>query len=438
MIIAIFNTFFCSFFIIYSYKRMKKMERISLLGLTSLIFVAINGLPLPFIEYSPVSYYHYKPSDVALGRAFISISIFMFICILFQQITFKNRRPKCARKICLTPLSVSIYFGFFFLAMVAFVKFFWLAGTYRYLGSALLDPAYYAARAAISEEFLHTAGKGGWSSHVALYFLFPLIMSFSCLFRRRGGKFYWVIFGISAVAANLIAFVFAHRTDILFSLLYPVFCIYVMKKRDTIEKSILNFRFVKILMVTMILVFITAGAIYQVTNKVSFSEGVLLGIRRIVFVPPMVTTFYYDAFPDKFDYQGLSYLHVLQSSYSSTYRGITTDDIAFKSIGKFSNANTSLLATAYSAMGFFGVFLISIAFYAIVGLVDKLTEKLDNEWRFALLLPNTMGIIQFMSTSLYVSMRTGGFCIVSLLGYAIILTGVVYRNRQVVCKQPYS
>ncbi len=438
MIIIIFNTVFCSLFIIYVYKRMKLKGRISLLGLTSLIFVAINGLPLPFIQYSPVSYYDYKPSGVALGRAFISISIFMFICTLFQQIVFKNRRPKCATKIRLTPLSVSIFFGFFFLAMVAFFKFFWFAGAYKHLGSTLLQPGYYAIREALSVELLHTAGKGAWSSRVALYFLFPLIMSFSCLFSRRGGKFYWVIFGISAIASNLISFVVAERVAVLFSLLYPVFCIYVMKKRDTLEKSILSFRFVKIIMVTMILVFITAGAIYQFTNKVSFSDGVLLGIRRIVFVPSMVTAFYYDAFPDTFDYQGLSYLHVVRSSYSSTYRGITTEDIAFQAIGTEGNANTSLLATAYSAMGFFGVFLISIAFCAIVGLVDKLTERLDNEYRFALLLPNTMGIILFSSTSLYVSMRTGGFCLVSLLGYAIILTSVVYRNRQVVCKQSYS
>lgn len=138
-------------------------------------------------------------------------------------------------------------------------------------------------------------------------------------------------------------------------------------------------------------------------------------IRRFLFVPAKIKFNYYDFFSNnKFIYfsQGLigklfgfEYPYDIPRNYfmSYLYGGSIT-----------SAANTGYLADAYSQMGFFGMFILSLLFIFILVIIDSLGRRIDNRLVIGLTL---FTMISLNDVALLTAMLTGGLFLLLIILY---------------------
>ena len=153
---------------------------------------------------------------------------------------------------------------------------------------------------------------------------------------------------------------------------------------------------------------VAAGIIiFQIVFQSTAVLAAWLFFGRTFVAPGAVSGGYYLSFPDVFAFRGMAGIFMMP---------IPSDHVDFSAISIAttdldSNANASFLATAYSALGYGGVLIVSLVLVAGAFLTDLLLLRVPRRLASTLVFANIFGIMTIANVPFRVSVATNAYII---------------------------
>jgi hypothetical protein len=151
----------------------------------------------------------------------------------------------------------------------------------------------------------------------------------------------------------------------------------------------------------------TGIIIFQIVFQSTAVLAAWLFFGRTFVAPGAVSGGYYLSFPDVFAFRGAAGIFMMP---------IPSDHVDFSAISIAttdldSNANASFLATAYSALGFVGVLIVSLTLVIGAFLTDLLLLRVPRRLASSLVFANIFGIMTIANVPFRVSVATNAYII---------------------------
>ena len=282
---------------------------------------------------------------------------------------------------------------------------------------------YYQYRKFVEEDVLGVTGRGTWTAKKLVLNIGPVVMVilgfYFYTFRNWGFLFLLALQGIVGI---LVAGVLAHKSYLLVALYSPFIALFVWSFQ----------RYSKIAFSILFIGFTGIGAVvFQAATGLDLFGAITEFFLRIVIIPAYVAGFYFEVIPDALPFRGLFQIGYMYNS-SAPVGDYAVHDVALAATGRVWGTNAHFLAVAYSGLGQFGVFLISVICIFCVWAVDVQLLKLERVHRVAAILISSPAFIGITSVSFLGSFESG-FLIqpfaLALLSRAYIMTDRSGRNR---------
>jgi hypothetical protein len=385
---------------------MYKARALLLLPLSIVVFLLTNGIfqGVPLLFDVGVAF----PTDpVMYRRAAVVHSIFLGVATLpLLTIAAARRRPYVDVSI---KLPASLPLG---LAGVAFAALMYVLLRNPELLSMSV-PVYRAdsyttyidARNATGQLLLGRTWSGLGLATLAFTFFCPAALAllqfvpeFSVTRRRLAAWMVWLVM-------LMLALLNGSRMMLTFVVFYPL-ALLIQRKVDarSVVRKLREFSKTLIMAIGMI----AAGiVVFQIVFQSTAMLAAWLFFGRTFVAPGAVSGGYYLSFPDVFAFRGVAGIFMMP---------IPSDQVDFSAISIAttdldSHANASFLATAYSALGYGGVFIVSLVLVTGAYLTDLLLLRIPRRLASLLVFSNIFGIMTIASVPFRVSVATNAYIV---------------------------
>ncbi|MBD2040289.1 hypothetical protein [Microcoleus sp. FACHB-672] len=429
LLVTLLNSIICLLYIYWSVRAMVVVGKLRLLHLSSVIVVLFNGISIPFLGLSTSIFNKASSSDEVTWIAFWSMSLFIFICSVFQKQKFyklpKINVPKNYKR----KFKANLWFWFFLvIGIFSILRFMIFSNGLSFMGSVFSSlgniEQYYLTRLEIGEELV-VPGRGlGWAVISANYLL-PMISFLSIYYAcnrklsKKSQVLYWIIWVISILLMTAFYITLAHRFMIAYLLIIIAFCIFIYRYNGNLELYFLKWKKPYLILSIITLVVTGLGYLFSLVSGSSLLEGIGFLAERTVLIPAGTNSFYYYLFPARFPYRGLL------GSFNMSGISLNSNDVGFYDVaeamtGLRYGANASFIAIGYSGAGLLGVGVVSVVYCLIASCADRLLNRMEPRLRFIGILINLYGIIGLASTPLNASVVSFGFGVSSFIFYFLI------------------
>jgi len=389
---------------------MYKARALLLLPLSVVVFLLTNGIfqGVPLLFDVGVAF----PTDPLMyQRALVVHAIFVAVAALpLLTIAAARRRPAADRSV---RLPASIPLGLLSMALAALVYLLLrnpdLISMSVQVYRADSYTTYIDARNATGELLMGRTWSGlGWAT-IAFTFFCPAALALlqfapglSDMRRRLTAWLVWLVM-------LLLALLNGSRMMLTFVAFYPL-ALFLQRRVQprSVVKKLREYSKTFIVGIGMV----GAGiVVFQLAFRSSLLLAAWLFFGRAFVAPGAVSDGYYLSFPNVFAFRGAQGIFMMP---------VPSDQVDFSAISIAttnldSNANASFLATAYSALGYRGVFVVSLVLVAGAYLTDLLLLRVPRRLASLLVFSNIFGIMAIASVPFRVSAITNAFILGPLL-----------------------
>jgi hypothetical protein len=410
------NLLVCIFGLALAGMAMYKARGLLLLPLSVVIFLVTNGIfqGVPLLFDVGVAF----PTDPLLyRRAALVHGLFVAVATLpLLALAGMRRRPEVQLRI---RLPVSLPLGLASLALVA-LAYLLLRNPELLSMSVLVYRAdsyttYIEARNATGALLLGRTFSGLGLATLAFTFFCPaalaLLKFVPSLTGARRRLLAWLVW----LTMLMLALLNGSRMMLTFAIVYPLAEL-IQRKVDARSLTRKLRELSKTLIMTIGIV--SAGiVIFQIVFQSTALLAAWLFFGRTFVAPGAVSGGYYLSFPEVFAFRGMAGIFMMP---------IPSDQVDFSAISIAttdldSHANASFLATAYSALGYGGVLIVSLVLVAGAFLTDLLLLRVPRRLASSLVFANIFGIMTIASVPFRVSVATNAY-IIGPLWVLLILT----------------
>lgn len=232
-------------------------------------------------------------------------------------------------------------------------------------------------------------GQGAFMASFASKVVFPL----GALFVMRGGaRRGSLVLGLCSLLSVMYALQTRQKAPVLAALL-TYYLLARVHKRNFVRS--LSRRMMALMALAGVFGALAGAAFYSVNFGLSFREGFLSMVSRLLLVPGATETNFFGVFPDIYRFRGVDKVFNIQLGVFPT-REVTIYDIAVAATGNQFSSNASAVAVAWSGAGYLGVAAVGIVFAVSLLMIDRLLQSLDDVGYLsliALVFPSTIGLV---------------------------------------------
>jgi hypothetical protein len=265
--------------------------------------------------------------------------------------------------------------------------------------------AYIEARNAVGEAISAKAGSGNGPLQLAYGCFFPVVLA---MLSHTTGISPGVrrLLQLAALGGMALpAVLIGSRMMLLFTVVFPV--VLWRLQRTSGPSLIARIRGSwRTLLLWGVALGAGTGVFQSVVQTNAFEAGWLL-LARVFVAPGAVAGGYFLLFPDFFPFRGAGGIFMMP---------VASDTVDFQMIsiaatGIESHANASFLATSYSAAGYAGVAVVSLALVLSAALLDHHLRRISRRLATLLVVANSFGILMLCSVPYRVAVVTNGYLI---------------------------
>jgi len=265
-------------------------------------------------------------------------------------------------------------------------------------------------------------GQGNYMASVAAYVLFPMAAALVSLKKRRVNT---IIFALAALFSLLYAFQTRQKAPLLWSTLTYVF-LFSASFRIGVQKNPLK---------RMVLVGSLVGGLGAVFLYIfNFGQNLLDAIQGFVFrsflVPASSETNFFVIFPDSYPFRGLAHVFNIPWGRISATSAVSVIDIARAATGGEYSANASFLAVAWSAAGYLGIVVVSLALIASLTVLDRLYHSTSKRMFYIALALYPVQLVTLISDGLSTYIGRGGFIVPLILILLTRTPTISFKSRE--------
>ncbi|BDT66907.1 hypothetical protein os1_10730 [Comamonadaceae bacterium OS-1] len=380
-------------YVIWAFFNAKKHGTI-ITAFVSSMYILTNGAFI-FSNQETSSLYGYDISDQAIVLACLGNFLFILISILITKIKFFKTKIILGYKADSSPRKI-ILLVLIFLVVILESRYLFLGGGIQRVlelsnvsGRDSLYTLRYDDSLAISQ------GSGLFSALIAMRVIYPLCalgLAHKIIVKKN---YYYIIPAAFILTSNgLTALSTLQRSPFfnftVISLFSVAWAILLSRQLRGEKMPIFGLKQFIILALCVLM----GSSIYAFTEGVNLALGAYGIAERIFFISSFSTTSYYNLFGEKlaFPYVGISYLlgfPVEEAAGVITYRNIGS-----AANGWPHNLNASFVGTAYAALGYFGVVLISFIVLYVTKYIDSKLKYMSITDKFAALILNIFVVFE--------------------------------------------
>src|SRR5687768_570488 len=158
----------------------------------------------------------------------------------------------------------------------------------------------------------------------------------------------------------------------------------------------------------LLFLFFSLGGIiiFQAATGLDFAGALTEFFIRLVIVPAYVATFYFEVVPDALPFRGFAEMLYIYNS-AAPVGDYSVHDVAMAATGRVYGTNAHFIAVAYTGLGFFGVFLLSIVALAAVFEVDRRLLQMEKTHRIAAIVISAPAFIGITSAHFLGAIENG-------------------------------
>ncbi|MEN6560329.1 MAG: hypothetical protein ABFD52_06120 [Acidobacteriota bacterium] len=265
-------------------------------------------------------------------------------------------------------------------------------------------------------------GQGSYMASVAAYVLFPMAAAVISLKKRRVNA---VLFALAGLFSMMYAFQTRQKAPLLWSILTYVF-LSIMSFGGRTQRNPLR---------RMILVGSLVGGVGAVfLYIVNFGQNLLDAIQgffsRSFLVPASSETNFFVIFPDSYPFRGISQVFNIPWGRISPTSAVSVVDIARAATGTEYSANASFLAVAWSAAGYLGVIVVSLALITSLTLLDRLYHSVSSKMFYLALALSSVQLVTLISDGLSTYIGRGGLIVPLILILLTRLPTISFKSRE--------
>jgi len=402
------------------------------------IFILLDSLGVLYLMYWPIylpylesfGYSFLKNSVTVLLRQLIAHWIVFFIGgsltlilleiqkrLILSNTFFIDRIPKIyAILSCLFLFGLGIYF---------YYKYFFIGPGFEILLTTRLN--FSSTMEAVAERVLASqkveTGQGAYGSYLASVVFFPLGIFIWRYHKLSLSNIFLVFFGFLSLAYAVQT---RQKAPLIMTILQYIlifwFTNYKRYSFDFKPRQMKRF-LVNVIIIGMVLSIIS----YIINFGQKFLSGLISTFVRIFLVPANVESYWFFAIPDY-----LSYTHDFSNLTIHMKR---IHEVAYAATGDIFSANTSFIAVGWSALGFIGVILATLALFGTLFIIDLFALRIKPIVRYGLYSLSIPAFFIMVSGSVMDFFSKGAAA--TLLG-VILFTVVGYSNNDVFDRKTFA
>ncbi len=265
-------------------------------------------------------------------------------------------------------------------------------------------------------------GQGSYMASVAAYVLFPMAAALISMKKRRVNT---VFFALAGLFSMMYAFQTRQKAPLLWSALTYVF-LFVISFRLRAQKSLLK----RMILVGSLVGGAGAIFLYIVNFGQNLPNAIQGFFSRTFLVPAASETNFFVIFPDSYPFRGISQVFNIPWGRISQTSAVSVMDIARAVTGTDYSANASFLAVAWSAAGYLGVVVVSLALTVSLTVLDRLYHSTSERMFYIALALYPVQLITLISDGLSTYIGRGGFIVPFILILLTRMPTISFKSRE--------
>ncbi|MCG0274833.1 MAG: hypothetical protein L5655_01545 [Thermosediminibacteraceae bacterium] len=398
-------------------------QRISLLALSTLLFIILDSLGLLFLSCFDIRIFlpyleNYHLEQPLLENEFLLVRqlsahwiflILVSLALIIELIIFQGQRKNhfATNSFSRTRILFCIIV-LLFLGLLAYLRYFFFGPGFQALSVSRImfknTVEAVSTRSAVSR--LIQPGQGAYLASLASYIIFPLIsfLLVLCWGNNLAKLITIFMFGLS----QMYAIQTVQKAPIVFHIVtYSMFLIFAYNSNE--EVKIINY--IRKNIIKLVVLSLGVGSLsYTVMFGQNPVNAFLSTLGRLILVPGNTESLWFFVFPDVLDYLGITF------SINTNMKII--HNVAYYSTGNISSANASFIAVGWSGYGYLGVILASSFFILYLLTVDYFMFSLSKKAQLLLAASIFAPLFFLVSGSIMDFLSKGG--IISFLGVIIL------------------
>ena len=294
-------------------------------------------------------------------------------------------------------------------------------GVEKLMGSRLLfeTSAEAIASRKLGKEMLDIR-QGAFMALTAANIFMPLT---ACLALQKSRRCDWLIFLSCALGSLAYGFQTRQKSPVVLTII--IYVMVALVSKSDAKRLYAAIRSKRVLIWIFVAAFFLVALSYFVNYGQSAALSVGSALLRLFLVPCYTETNYFVIFPDTFPYRGLGHVFSMTLGQWGETSDVTIYDVALAISGTKYSANASVVAIAWSGIGYVGIALVSLILTVLLVALDRNLARYDTTTRALTLVLSLGSMLAIVSGGLMDYLSSGG---VLLPGLLLIVLGYAPRR----------